>query len=68
MNGMLVVRVLLFFLYHDPKLHKEFPCALVNWFVPVLEEPDHVTGMWVVKPEISGGKPTIEVIHLDLIV
>ena len=24
--------------------------------------------MWAVKPEISGGKPTIEVIHLDSIV
>jgi hypothetical protein len=68
MNGMLVARVFLFFLFHDPKLQKEIPCVLVNWFVPVSQEPDHVTGMWVVKPEILGGKPTVEVIHLDSIV
>ncbi|KAI9512695.1 hypothetical protein F5148DRAFT_973055, partial [Russula earlei] len=67
MNGMLVAHVFLF-IFHDPKLHKGFPCVLVNWFVLVSPEPDHVTGMWVIKPEILGGKPTIEVIHLDSIV
>lgn len=24
--------------------------------------------MWVLKPEVSGGKPTLEVIHIDSIV
>jgi hypothetical protein len=68
MRGMLVARTLLFFSYYDPKLQKEFPCALINWFVPALEAPDPATGMWVFKPEIHGGKPTFEVIHLDAIV
>ena len=68
MHGMLVARVLLFFSYHNPKLHREFPCALVHWFIPGSQEPDPVTGMWVVKPEIWGGKPTVEVIHLDSII
>jgi hypothetical protein len=68
MHGMLVARTLLFFSYHDPRLQKEFPCALINWFVPALDAPDPATGMWVFKPEIQGGKPTLEVIHLDSIV
>ncbi|KAI9444428.1 hypothetical protein F5148DRAFT_1278259 [Russula earlei] len=68
MNAMLVACFFLFFLFHDPKLHKEFPCVLVNWFVPVSPEPDYVTGMWAVKLKILGGKPTIKVIHLDSIV
>jgi hypothetical protein len=68
MHGMLVARVLLFFSFYDPKVRKEFPCALVNWFVPALEVPDSVTRMWVVKPEILRGKPPLEVIHLDTIV
>jgi hypothetical protein len=68
MRGMLVARVLLFFSFYDPKLHEEVPCALVNWFIPATEDADPSTGMWVLKPEVSGGKPTLEVIHIDTIV
>ena len=68
MHGMLVARVLLFFSFQDPKLCQDIPCALVNWFVPASEDPDPLTGMWVLKPEVSGGKPTLEVIHIDSIV
>lgn len=68
MRGMLIARVRLFFSYYDPVLRKEFPCALVNWFVPVFGASDSLTGMWVFKPEIIGGTPTIEVIHLDAVV
>jgi hypothetical protein len=68
MHGMLIARVLLFFSFRDPILREEVPCALVNWFVPASELPDPTTGMWVFKPEIEGGKPTLEVIHLDTIV
>lgn len=68
MHGMLVACILLFFSYHDPKLHREFPCALVHWFIPALQEPDPVTGMWVIKLEILGGKLMLKVIHLDSII
>lgn len=68
MHGMLVARVFLFFSFYDPKLCEELPCALVNWFIPVTEDPDSSTGMWVLKSEVSGGRPTLEVIHLDTIV
>ncbi|KAI0289302.1 hypothetical protein BC826DRAFT_1092819 [Russula brevipes] len=68
LGGMLVARVLLFFSFYDPKLHEEFPCALVNWFLPETEAPDPSTGMWVLKPEVLGGKRSLEVIHLDTIV
>lgn len=67
-HGMLVARVLLFFSFHDPKLCEDIPCALVNWFIPAAEEPDPSTGMWVLKPEVLGGKPTLEVIHIDTVV
>ncbi|KAF8805476.1 hypothetical protein BYT27DRAFT_7258190 [Phlegmacium glaucopus] len=62
MRGMLVARILLFFSFYDPKLRKEFPCALVNWFIPVIEDsdPDPSTGMWVLKLEVLGGKLTLE--------
>jgi hypothetical protein len=68
MHSMLVAHVLLFFSYHDPKLCREFPYVLVHWFLLASQEPDPVTGMWVIKPEILGGKLMLEVIHLDSIV
>ena len=68
MHGMLVARVVLFFSFHDPRLRENIPCALVNWFVPATDSPDPSTGMWVVKPEVLGGKPTLEVIHIETIV
>ncbi|KAF9488379.1 hypothetical protein BDN71DRAFT_1485108 [Pleurotus eryngii] len=33
MHGLLIAHILLFFSFNDPKLHQEFPCALVNWFM-----------------------------------
>jgi hypothetical protein len=69
MGNMLVARVLLFFSYRDPVLHgKEFPCALVNWFMPVSEERNETLGMWEVKEETVRGEATLEVIHLDSVV
>jgi len=68
MHGMLVAHILLFFSFYNPKLCKELPCALVNWFIPVTKDPDPSTGMWVLKPEVLEGKPTLEVIHLDAII
>jgi len=39
----------------------------VNWFVPVENKPDDITGMWVVQLEREGGARTLDVIHLDSI-
>jgi hypothetical protein len=52
----------------DPYLDKEFPCALVHWFIPTGDKPDEDTRMWVVEPEKEGDERTVEVIHLDSIV
>lgn len=40
----------------------------MNWFMPVLDQWDKVTGAWEVKHEMAGGQPTLEVIHHDSIV
>lgn len=67
MRGLDVARVLLFFScrFYDIV----YPCALVHWFRRMGDEPDEVTGMWIVQPEVSnGGKPTLAVVHLDCII
>ncbi|KDQ50016.1 hypothetical protein JAAARDRAFT_211946 [Jaapia argillacea MUCL 33604] len=64
MQGMVVSRVKLFFAFsYDGK---RYPCALVEWFQLVGDEPNEVTGMWVVKPEYLGnGRRSMAVVHLD---
>ncbi|KAH9032130.1 hypothetical protein EDB85DRAFT_2073967 [Lactarius pseudohatsudake] len=66
MHGMLVARVLLFFSFSFRDQH--YPCALVHWFIPVGDEPDDETGMWVVRPEFKGNRRSLSIIHLDCIV
>ncbi|KAH9170690.1 hypothetical protein EDB89DRAFT_1907533 [Lactarius sanguifluus] len=66
MHGMLVARVLLFFSFSFRDQH--YPCALVHWFIPVGDEPDHETGIWVVRPEFKGNRRSLSIIHLDCIV
>jgi hypothetical protein len=66
MRGMVIARTLLFmsFTFRDEYL----PCALVHWFIP-RDEPDEVTGLWVVEPEFEGNgrERTLGVIHLDCV-
>jgi len=64
---MLVAHVLLFFSFHSVYLDKDVLCALVNWFMPDGDEPDEVTGMWVVEPEHEGNTHMLEVIHLEVL-
>ncbi|KAH8979145.1 hypothetical protein EDB86DRAFT_2814988 [Lactarius hatsudake] len=66
MRGMLVARVLLFFSFFFRDQH--YPCALVHWLIPVGDEPDDDTGMWVVRPEFKGNRRSLSVIHIDCIV
>lgn len=64
--GMLAGRVLsfFFFAYNDVR----YDTALVEWFLPVGEEPDPITGMWVVQPEIRHGQRHVGLIHVETIV
>ena len=65
-NGLSVVRILLFFSFVFNG--KTYPCALVHWFSLISEERDEDTGMWMVQPELEDdGLPSISVIHIDCI-
>ncbi|KAI6096718.1 hypothetical protein F5141DRAFT_1190959 [Pisolithus sp. B1] len=44
-------------------------CALVCWFDHIADEPDELTGMWMVAPSfLEDGLPHHAVIHIDSIV
>lgn len=64
MAGMAVGRVFLFFSFTYENI--EYPCALIQWFMPD-NGPDEDTGMWIVRPEQIGRHPSLSVIHLDCI-
>ena len=32
---------------------KPYECAVIEWYVPVADEPDEDTEMWVVEPEFN---------------
>ena len=64
-HGLDVARVLLFFSLEFQ--NKEYPCALIQWYIKTSEEPDEVTGMWTVECEMKDGEPFVSVIHLDCI-
>jgi hypothetical protein len=61
MMGINVVRVLLFFSFEYDRV--EYPCAVMEWFQTV--RLDHVTGLWVVCPDVTWGKRDKSVLHLD---
>ena len=66
MRGLHAARVRLLFSFR----HKDitYPCALVEWFEVVDNEPDDCTGMWIVEPEFGAdATPNTSVIHLDSI-
>jgi hypothetical protein len=45
-----------------------YPCALVQWFSHISEEPDNNGGMWMVSPDLDcNGNPNLAVIHIDCI-
>ncbi|TFY56536.1 hypothetical protein EVJ58_g7581 [Rhodofomes roseus] len=45
-----------------------YPCALVEWFEPIGDEPDEETGMWMVEPELDAdARRPCQVVHLDSI-
>ncbi|KAI0351106.1 hypothetical protein OH77DRAFT_1568391 [Trametes cingulata] len=66
MDGMAVgrVRAFLSFVYGVAR----YECAVLEWFERVSDEPDPVTGMWVVKPEVQRGHPVLGIVSVDAIV
>ena len=66
MRGLEVARVFLFFSF----VHRNtrYPCALVQWFSTIGDEPDDETGFWMVEPDVhQDGRPYLAIIHLDSI-
>ncbi|KAI0287323.1 hypothetical protein BC826DRAFT_917322, partial [Russula brevipes] len=67
MRGLEVVRVLAFMSFVSDDI--VYPCALVQWFTHLSEEPDELTGMWMVQADrFADGSPVISVIHTDCII
>ncbi len=66
-QGLHVARVRAFLSF---KSHtRKYPCALVEWFTTVGDEPDNVTGMWIVEPDFNAdGSRSCEIIHTDCII
>ncbi|OBZ77541.1 hypothetical protein A0H81_01910 [Grifola frondosa] len=65
-KALAVVRIRLFFSFKFGGI--VYPCALVQWFERIAEEPDEDTGMYIVRPESKRGVPVLSVLHLDSIV
>jgi hypothetical protein len=62
-----IVRIQLLFLFRWSG--KECLCTLVKWFSALGDQPDEVTGLWVVKPDIDvDGNQDVQVVHLETIV
>ncbi|KAF9522541.1 hypothetical protein CPB83DRAFT_917238, partial [Crepidotus variabilis] len=66
MQGMAVLRVLLFFSFtHNGE---EYPCALVNWLTHGSDRPHPDIGMWVVNYDVDNvGHCDVSVVHIDCI-
>lgn len=63
-RGLFAARVKLLFRFKYQEVW--FPCMLVEWFSTVGNEPDELTGMWVVEPDYAGnGRRSCSVIHVD---
>jgi len=46
-----------------------YPCALIHWFDYIANEPDELTGMWMVKPSFLDNRSRhLSVIHVDTII
>ena len=66
MHGLGVGRVRAFFSFTSGLTR--YDCALVEWFDIVGDEPDPLTGMWILKPEMHHGRRAVDVIDVDSIV
>jgi hypothetical protein len=65
-RGFEVARVFLFFSFQHQ--NKMYPCALIQWYSYVGNQPDEDTGLWKIEPDTEDdGNPHLAVIHLDTI-
>ena len=63
-RGLHAVQVLLFFSFRHNR--KPYPCALVQWLVPVGDHPCEETGMWIVEPDLDDeGQRVTAIVHLE---
>ena len=47
---------------------KTFPCALINYFSTIDDEPCTITGMWKVRCDIdNNGQRILDIVHLDAV-
>ncbi|KAI0244925.1 hypothetical protein BJV78DRAFT_1277591 [Lactifluus subvellereus] len=45
---------------------KVYPCALVQWFIPIGDHPCEDTGMWMVEPDLDHrGQCVTLIVHLE---
>jgi len=66
-RSLMVARVRLFF--SCVHAGHDYSCALVDWFIPIGDEPDEVTGMWIVVPEVDNDGCRVQsVVSLDSVV
>ncbi|ETW85214.1 hypothetical protein HETIRDRAFT_168529 [Heterobasidion irregulare TC 32-1] len=48
---------------------RTYPCALVEWFSAIGDDPNEDTSMWIVEPDLDiDGNHATSVIHLESIV
>lgn len=67
MQGLDIARVR--FIFSIEHREETYPCALVQWFTKLGDEPDDVTGMWRVSPDVDeSGRPERAIISLDTII
>ena len=63
-QGLHAVQVCLFFSFRHNQII--YPCALVQWFVPIGNHPYEETCMWMVEPEFNhNGQHVTVIVHLD---
>ena len=63
-HGLYVVQVCLFFSFMHNQIR--YPCALVQWFTPVGDEPCRDIGMWMVEPNFNHCEQRVKaIVHLD---
>ncbi|KAI5985780.1 hypothetical protein EDD15DRAFT_2390119 [Pisolithus albus] len=68
MLSMEIARMLCFFSFIYTN-GRTYSCALIHWFDHIADEPDKLTGMWMVRPSFMGnGSKNLSIIHLDSIV
>ncbi|KAI9455985.1 hypothetical protein HD554DRAFT_2207366 [Boletus coccyginus] len=60
LSSLLVARVLLFFSFRQDG--RSYSCALVEWFLPISDEPDELTGMWIVVPEVNTARQHVRAV------